>query len=128
MPIPIEYAEIISTLAAKTAAGLVHWQADKYMSISVMFETTRFQLWAGNDEHSEEPFVAFGLQNEYGESLDSWYVEEHEGAPYVTMHELWKAANRRVKGLPDTLKKLREKLAAAEKIGAPETISPVKKR
>lgn len=117
MPIPHDYQEIITTLAEKTDAGLVHWQSDRFTTISVTFEGTRFKLWAGNDEHTDEPFVAFSLQTESGEPLDNWYVEEHEVIPYQQMHQLFRAAQRHVKGVPGTLKKLKERLAQAGTIG-----------
>lgn len=117
MPIPTDYQEIISTLADKTDAGLVHWQSDRFTTISVTFDSSRFKLWSGNDEHTNEPFIAFALQTEDGQPLDSWYVEEGEGEPCTRMHLFLRAATRYVRGVPATLKRLREKMALAESIG-----------
>jgi hypothetical protein len=119
MPIPNEYREVVNLLSDKTDDGLVHWRSEKF-DVSVVFEGSRFALWAGNDENSEEPFVAFALQDLSGTTLDSWYVEGHEGIDYTRMHNFYKSAKRHALGLPDKLRKLRESLASAKEIGLPK--------
>jgi hypothetical protein len=120
MPIPNDYHEIVNMLANKTDKGAVHWRSEKF-DVSVVFDGARFAIWAGNDEHSEEPFVAFALQDSSGSTLDSWYVEEDEGSDYTLMHHLYKAAKRHAMGVPTKLKQLRDSLAAAEEVGDPKT-------
>lgn len=119
MSIPSDYADIVQMLLAKTDSGNVHWRKEKF-DISVAIDGSRFSLWAGNDENSEEPFVAFALQDENGTTLDSWYVEENEGSAYAVMHRLYIAAKRQAHGVPSKLKQLRDKLAAAKEVGTPD--------
>lgn len=119
MPMPPDYRELVDLLSEKTEQGMVHWNSDRF-DVSVVFEGSRFAVWAGTDENSEEPFVAFALQDLKGATLDSWYVEEHEGADYTRMHNFFKSAKRHALGLPDKLKQLRESLAKASEVGKPK--------
>lgn len=119
MPIPIDYREIITMLLHKTDNGLVYWRKGKFVAASVLFEEATFSLWAGNDEHTEEPFVAFALQDEDGATLDSWYVEQNDGTDYTLMHRLYTAAKRHIAGVPEKLRALREKIEHNKEVGIP---------
>lgn len=116
MPIPNDYHQIVSMLIDKTEAGLAHWRQDRF-DISVSVGGSKFSIWAGTDEHSEEPFVAFALHDEKGATIDSWYVEENEGPQYHLMHRLYKSAKRRASGVPERLQLLAQKIASSEEIG-----------
>lgn len=118
MPIPADYQDIVNQLVKKTEHGAVYWRQDKF-GIRVGFESSQFSLWAGDDEHTGEPFVAFALQDQDGSTIDSWYVEEHEGQDYSVMYQLFTAAKRHAAGVPEKLRALRAKLAEADKIGSP---------
>lgn len=116
MPIPADYKDIVVALLKKTDLGAVHWRQEKF-GIGVSFEGAKFILWAGTDEHSDEQFVAFGLQDSSGATIDSWYVEEHDGPDFTTMDFLYKSAKRHAAGVPKILRELRAKLAEAGEIG-----------
>lgn len=116
MAIPNEYIEIVKLLVEKTKEGQVNWRSDRF-SIYVFFEGARFIMWAGNDENTDEPFVAFALGDKKGATLDSWFVEGREVSDYSIMFELYKSAKRYAAGVPDTLKKLREGLTSSNAIG-----------
>lgn len=118
MSIPNDYREIVLMLIDKTDRGLVHWRKDKF-GIVVSVDSSRFSIWGGNDEHSEEPFVAFGLHDGPGNTIDSWYVEENEGSDYNLMHRLYQGAKRYANGVPEKLKFLKDKIATSEEIGKP---------
>ena len=118
MSIPTDYRDIVVVLADKTEQGSVHWRQDKF-DIGVSFEGTKFALWAGNDEHTDEPFVAFALQDENGVTLDSWYVEESYGTDFTMVQRLYKAAKRHAAGVPEKLRALKAKIATAKEIGSP---------
>lgn len=116
MPIPSDYRDIVTMLLTKTDQGLVQWRRDRF-DTTVSIDGSRFSIWAGNDEHSEEPFVAFALQDAKGSTLDSWYVEEQEGSDYVLMLRLYSGAKRHASGVPDKLRVLREKIANSKIVG-----------
>jgi hypothetical protein len=118
MSIPADYRDIVVALLDKTDQGAVHWRQDKF-DIGVSFEGSKFSLWAGHDDNTEEPFVAFALQDDKGATLDSWYVEEHDGTDYTMVHRLYQSAKRHAAGVPEKLRALREKIAAAKEIGSP---------
>ena len=120
MAIPNDYREIVNLLVDKTKEGQVNWRSDRF-NIYVFFEGARFIMWAGNDENTDEPFVAFGLGDKSGATLDSWFVDEREVPDYSTMFELYKSAKRYAAGVPDKLKKLREGLASSNAIGFSDT-------
>jgi len=105
-------------LVDKTEDGRVHWRKEKF-GIAVNIDSAKFSIWGGNDENSEEPFVAFGLHDDPGNTIDSWYVEENEGSDYSLMHRLYQGAKRHASGVPEKLKLLKEKIAASKEIGKP---------
>jgi hypothetical protein len=115
MPIPNDYKEIIAKLANKTDNGKVHWRKEKF-DISVAIDKSRFSIWAGNDERSEEGFVAFALQDAKGATVDTWYVEEGD-EDYSQMLQFFGSAKRHALGVPATLRKLEESISNASEIG-----------
>ncbi len=115
MPIPTDYRDIVNALTVKTTAGNVKWQKDRF-DISVTVDSSKFSLWAGNDEHSDEPFVALALRDLSGNVIDSWYVDESD-TDYALMFQLYKAANRIALGVPDRLKKLEELISQMKVVG-----------
>lgn len=119
MAIPNDYREIVKLLVEKTNEGQVNWRTDRF-NIFVFFEGARFIMWAGTDENTDEPFVAFGLGDRSGATLDSWYVDEHDKPDYSIMFDLYKSAKRYAAGVPDKLKKLKEGLASSNAIGFPD--------
>jgi hypothetical protein len=116
MPVPNDYRDIIKALSAKTEEGNVAWRKDKY-TVSVTVDNTRFSLWAGNDENSDVPFVAFGMYGPEGTMVDSWYVDESD-ADYAETFQLYKSANRHAQGVPARLKELAGKISQMKIIGA----------
>ena len=115
MTIPSDYRDIVQMLAAKTDEGKVHWRRDTF-ELGVELEDTKFSLWAGNDEHTEVPFVAFALHGSNGATLDSWYVEEGDDH-YSLMHRFYTAAKRHAAGVPQKLKSIKELLAKTDTVG-----------
>ena len=121
MPIPNDYRDIVDMLLKKTDEGNVYWNNEKF-DISVSIDGSRFGMWAGNDENTEEPFVSFGLQDSKGVTLDSWFVEENEGSDYTLMLRFYQAAKRHAAGVPNKLEQLRRSIASSERIGASEEL------
>ena len=113
MPIPNDYREIVSMLSEKTEEGVLGWK-DTTLHILVEINESQFRLWAGLDEHSEEPFVAFGLFDMEGKALDSWYVDESDH-DYPSVYRLYRAAKRHAAGVPALLKSLAEQISAMKK-------------
>lgn len=104
MPIPTDYREIINSLAEKTNEGDLRWKKDKF-SLALPIDKSKFSIWAGNDEHSDEPFVAFGLYEDDSTVVDTWFVDQSD-SDYSTMNQLYKSANRQARGVPQRLKAL----------------------
>lgn len=104
MPIPTDYREIVKSLTTKTNEGDIAWKKDKF-SLALAIDKSKFSLWAGNDEYSDEPFVAFGLYDKDSTVIDSWSVDQSD-SDYSTMNQLYKSANRQALGVPQRLKAL----------------------
>jgi len=113
MPIPADYRDIVSVLAAKTEEGALNWD-DTNLHVSVRVNASVFRLWAGVDEHSDEGFVAFGLFDNNGKVIDSWYLDESD-IEYQGLHRLYRAAKRHAAGVPTLLKDLAAQIAAMSK-------------
>lgn len=123
MSMPVEYRQIIQTLLFKTNQGVAHWKQETFQ-LAVTFGDSKFAMWAGSDEHSDEPFVAFALQDASGKTIDSWFVEQVDGEDYTMTRSLYTSANRRALGVPEKLRSLQERLAAADRIGDDESVLP----
>lgn len=104
MPIPTDYREVVDSLVMKTREGDLAWKKEKF-ALGLTIDKSKFSIWAGNDEYSEEPFVAFGLYESNGAAIDSWFVDQSD-TDYFTMNELYKSANRQALGVPKRLKAL----------------------
>lgn len=117
MPMPNDYRDIIKALSLKTEEGNVEWRKDKY-TVSVTVDHTKFALWAGNDENSDVPFVAFGMYGPQGNVLDSWYVDESD-PDYAETIALYRSANRHAQGVPARLKELAGRISELKVIGSP---------
>lgn len=117
MPIPNDYKEIIKALTGKTEEGNVGWRKDKY-TISVTVDNTKIALWAGNDENSDVPFVAFGLYGPHGAVMDTWYIDESDG-DYAQVFQLYQSAHRHAQGVPARLKQLAGLISELKFIGSP---------
>jgi hypothetical protein len=113
MPIPNEYREIIRALTEKTEQGDLSWTNDS-LHISVKIDLSKFSLWAGTDERSDEAFVAFGLFNNVNKVIDSWFVDESD-PDYMEVHRLFKAAQRQANGVPTLLKTLADRISNIKK-------------
>lgn len=113
MPIPADYRDIVSVLAAKTDDGVLNW-TDNSLQVSVEVNASVFRLWAGVDEQTDEGFVAFGLFDNSGKVLDSWYLDESD-QEYQVVHRLFTAARRHAAGVPTLLKDLAAQLSAMSK-------------
>ena len=94
------------------------WRKDKY-AIAVAVDKSKFTLWAGTDEHTDEPFVAFGLADNKGSVIDSWYVDESD-EDYQVVQQLYKAANRHALGVPNRLKELNAIISGLKIVGEPD--------
>lgn len=116
MPIPNDYREITATLAEKTEQGVLSWKADN-LHISVKIDDSKFSLWAGNDERTDEPFVAFGLFDSNDKIIDSWFVDESDN-DYTEVYRLYKAAQRHANGVPVLLRNLADRLSAMKKLSS----------
>lgn len=116
MGIPSDYYEIVSILSQKTIANQVNWKGDKF-TFYVVYDGARFSIWTGTDEDTEERFVAFGLSDEKGGQLDSWYVDESDGPDFSIMLSLFNSAKRYASGVPEKLRKLKDALASSNSIG-----------
>jgi len=119
MPIPNDYHEIITTLFEKTEQGVLSWKTES-LHVSVVIDKSKFSLWAGDDERTEEPFVAFGLYNNINKLLDSWFLDESD-TDYSKVYRLYKAAQRQANGVPTLLKNLAESLSSMKKISGDES-------
>ncbi|HEY0491261.1 MAG TPA: hypothetical protein VGD30_17255 [Telluria sp.] len=120
MPIPTEYRDIVKTLDTKTTEGNVNWRKDKY-DISVTVDKSKFSLWAGNDEHTDEPFVALGLYDANGSVVDSWFVDQSD-RDYTEMYHLHKSASRHALGVPGRLKELEGLISQMKIVGTPDDV------
>lgn len=115
MPIPKDYREIVSKLMRMTNEDRVNWKAGNF-GVEVTVDRSRFTLWAGTDEHTEEPFVSFALMESNGQTLDSWFVDANDD-DFELMSNLQGAAKRHAMGIPQRLSELRNILDSAQKIG-----------
>jgi hypothetical protein len=113
MPIPNDYRDIVSVLAEKTEQGALSW-VDDTLFVTVEVDKSKFRLWTGVDELTEESFVAFGLYDKNSKVVDSWYLDESE-PDYQSVHRLYRAAKRHAAGVPDLLKSLVAKISAMDK-------------
>lgn len=118
MPIPNDYREIIATLFEKTDQGVLSWETDS-LHFSVKIDASKFSLWAGDDERTDEPFVAFGLYDNINKLLDSWFVDESD-SDYSEVYRLYKAAQRRANGVPTLLRNLADRISSMKKVGGDE--------
>lgn len=115
MPIPTEYRDIVQMLASKTNEGNVNWQKGVY-DISITINNSKFTIWAGTDEHTDEPFVAFALKDADGSAIDSWFVDESD-FDYAEMLRLHKSAKRHALGVPNRLKELEKLISQMKTVG-----------
>lgn len=118
MPIPSDYRDIVKTLLERTEMAEVNWQTTKF-GVEVPIDGSKFNLWAGTDENTEEPFVSFGLADAHGNPLDTWFVDAGD-TDYELVDRLFQAAKRHALGVPQRLKQLREILKKSSVIGAPK--------
>ena len=118
MPIPSDYRDIVVSLLEKTDTGHVHWKRERF-GIEVEVENSKFTLWAGTDENSDEAFVAFSLNEANGATLDSWYVDEND-EDYDLMRRFFAAAKRYAHGIPQRLSSLKESIENLGYVGDPE--------
>lgn len=120
MPIPTDYRDIVTLLAAKTREGNVHWRRDR-TNITLVVDQTKFALWIGTDEQSGKRFIALGLYDARGNVIDVWIVDQSD-SDYIEMHDFYQAAKRHALGLPDRLRKLTDRISSMSVIGTPEEI------
>lgn len=114
MPIPDEYHAIIEVLLEKTGQGALDW-VDNSSQISVIIDQSRFAIWSGSDEETNESFVAFALFGKIqSKPIDSWYVDESD-RDYDIAYNLFKLAKRHANGVPDLLKNLAERISTMKK-------------
>lgn len=114
MPIPNEYHPIIEALLEKTGQGALDWE-DNSLQISVVIDQSKFTIWSGSDEETNESFVAFGLFGKnQSKAIDSWYVDESD-RDYDMAYSLFKLAKRHANGVPDLLKNLAERISTMKK-------------
>jgi hypothetical protein len=110
MPIPDDYNTVLSALAEKTQEGVLEWKEGSY-DLSVTVDSSKFSLWAGTDEQTDEPFVAFALKNQAGKAIDSWYVDQSD-QDYYDVLDLYRLAKRHANGVPSLLQNLAERISA----------------
>jgi hypothetical protein len=115
MTIPKDYIDIVNRLLRMTNEGRVNWKAGTF-GVEVNIEKSRFSMWAGTDEHTDEPFVAFALLSSNGQTLDSWFVDSSDD-DFALMNNLHSAAKRYAGGIPQRLVELRSILESAKTIG-----------
>jgi hypothetical protein len=115
VPIPTEYSDIINILLEAAREGRVRWQGGRYAAV-VSVSGSQFAIWAGTDEETGDPFVAFALQDPQGESLDNWYVDQGD-VGYEVMRELHQRARRQTQGIPQRLESLKKALKSSKVIG-----------
>jgi hypothetical protein len=113
MPIPNDYREVIAILFEKTEQGALNW-VDDGSNISVKVDQSKFSLWSGVDEKSDESFVAFGLVNSANKIIDSWYLDEPE-FEYQEVLRLFRSAKRHANGVPSLLKSLTQQISTMKK-------------
>lgn len=113
MPIPNDYREIIKVLTEKTEQGDLSWRDDT-LHISVNVDLSKFSLWSGADERSDEPFVAFGLFNNGNKLIDSWFVDQSD-PDYMAVFRLFKSAQRHANGVPSLLRGLADRISTMKK-------------
>jgi hypothetical protein len=118
MPIPKDYKDIVTTLLEKTNTGRVNWKKSRF-GIEVKVEKSGFKLWSGTDEHTDEAFVAFALNDVNGATIDSWYVDAGD-VDYDQMTLLFAAAKRYAHGIPQRLSELKNAISNLEFLGDPE--------
>ncbi|GAA6142603.1 hypothetical protein [Hydrogenophaga sp. 5NK40-0174] len=118
MPIPNDYKDIVTTLLEKTNSGRVHWKRTRF-GIEVQVDKSGFKLWSGTDEHTDEAFVAFALNDMTGTTIDSWYVDAGD-SDFDRMNLLFIAAKRYAQGIPQKLRELKEAMSNQDYLGAPE--------
>ena len=114
MPIPSDYAEIVTALTEKTQEGALRWEKSPF-TVFAEIDRSKFSLWAGDDEITGTPFVAFSLSNADGETLDSWFLDESDD-DYQRVLDLFKAATRHAHGVPARLKELAIRIAGLTKV------------
>ncbi|TYC60720.1 hypothetical protein ETQ85_04800 [Zoogloea oleivorans] len=118
MPIPKDYKDIVTALFEKTNAGRVNWKNSRF-GIEVKVDKSKFKLWSGTDENTDEAFVAFALNDLNGSTMDSWYVDEGD-ADYDQMTLLFSAAKRYANGVPQRLSELKNVILKLDFLGESE--------
>lgn len=119
MPIPKDYKEIVEILSDATNEGRVKWASTRF-GVEVSVSGSRFVIWAGTDEESGRSFVSFGLADEKGKTIDTWYLDEGE-AEYSDMQRFFASAKRQALGIPQRLASIRDAIGNAEIIGDTDT-------
>lgn len=122
MPIPSDYKEIIDTLLSATENGRAKWGKVKFgFEISVL--ESKFLIWSGTDEESNQEFVSFALTDDNGKTLDTWYVDGLEG-DYDKMHRLFAGAKRQALGISKILAKIQTAIQSGGTIGESDNELP----
>jgi hypothetical protein len=115
MPIPKDYRDILETLAQATEEGRVSWHKGTGR-VEVSVSGTRFAVWAGTDEETEQAFVALALLEKDGKTIDTWFLDA--GDPdYDFMAHLHGDARRHAMGVPERLAAIRAALSKMDNIG-----------
>jgi len=118
MPIPKDYRDLLNALVGMTDEGRVNWRADS-TGVEVVVDDSKFAVWAGTDERTDEGFVAFALQDLTGKTVDSWYVDDGD-EHYDLMNVFFLSAKRQALGVPDRLAKLKDSILKSTTVGEPK--------
>lgn len=115
MPIPSDYQNIVDNLLSATEAGRAKWGRTKFgFDISIL--ESKFIIWSGTDEESDQGFVSFALADDAGKNLDTWYVDETD-SDYDKMQRLCNGAKRQALGIAKLLSSLQVAIQSGEIIG-----------
>jgi|GEM_PF-4747945 hypothetical protein len=109
MPIPNEYNALISLLFRRTMEGSITWEKIAYNQLQTTINDTTIRIWAGEDDQTNERFVAFQLRDypsSYDDNtIDHWYVEQGDSG-YAQMLDFYDTVRRQVSGVSERLKSL----------------------
>lgn len=112
MPIPVDYEDIIQSLTTNTEAGHLNWTSNVF-GYKAEIANSQFSTWAGNDEETDVPFVAFALNDLSGNTLDTWFIEPYDD-DYERMRIFHALAKRHALQIPDRLAKIKTALKEME--------------
>jgi len=110
MPVPSSYRDTIAALRAPTASGDVAWKTHEHGFVAEI-AGSRIRLWDGIHEETSVDFIAFGLLDQNGKTLDSWYIDDGD-EDYLPMTRLLIDARRTALGVPDRLNAILSALSA----------------